>query len=348
MRIDCDAHVDECEDTWSFMTESEAGFKPATVKVEGRRMWLWPGRTRVRHERSDEKTGTTEARRTLRDLDGRLRDMDKLGIDVQVIYPTFFLTTCSTRPDIELALTRSYNRWMADATERAKGRLRWVVILPWLSPEKALAEMKWAKDHGACGVSKMGTEHNRGASDPYFFPMYEEASRLNMPICMHAGSGDPTQTSPVAARLHTISACVDLIGGGVPERFPDLRVGWIECSASWIPFMWQDMVAREQKQNWGSGIRNVEARAENSLKIDKNLFRRFRFYSSTETTDDLPYILKLGLEDNLLLGTDYTHSDQSAVLNVHQIIEQRGEDGIISKEVARKLSETNAQRFYGL
>src|SRR5690242_18107422 len=123
MRIDCDAHVDECEDTWSFMTDVEAGFKPDTVSVRGRRMWAWPGRTRVRHERSDEKTGTTESKRTLRDIPGRIADMDRLGIDVQVIYPTFFLTTCSTQAEIELALTRSYNRWMASATERSKGRL---------------------------------------------------------------------------------------------------------------------------------------------------------------------------------------------------------------------------------
>src|SRR5262249_32133294 len=164
----------------------------------------------------------------------------------------------------------------------SNGRMRWVVVPPYLRMDKALEEIRWAKEHGACGILKMGTEHNRNAADSYFFPVYEEASRLDLPICMHAGSGDPEAVSPVSPRLHTISACIDLVGGGIPERFPKLRVGWIECSASWIPFMWQDMVAREQKQDWGSRLRLVEGRAPDSIKLDKSLFNRFRFYSSAE------------------------------------------------------------------
>ena len=100
------------------------------------------GRTRPRHERSDEKTHTTEATRTLKDLALRLRHMDERGVDVQVIYPTFFLSCPSDKPDIELELCRAYTRWMADATERTNGRLRWVVVPPYLSPGLALAEIE--------------------------------------------------------------------------------------------------------------------------------------------------------------------------------------------------------------
>ncbi len=345
LRIDCDAHVDETEDTWAFMEESERRFRPVTVDAGGR-TWLWPGRTRPRHVRSDSKTGTTEATRTLRDVEARLRHLDELGIDIQVLYSTFFISAPSDRPDVELALCRSYNRWIATATEGSQGRLRWAAVLPLLSMEKALDELRWAKDHGACGVMKRGTEQNRPASDPYFFPLYEEASRLNVPICMHAGSGDPTGVSPVNPRLHAISAFFDLVGAAIPERFPDLRVGWIECGASWIPFMWQDMVARNRAQSWGSNIRGTEGRA--GIQLDQDLFRRYRFYVTCETVDDLPYILKFGMEDNLLIGSDYAHSDQSAELRAHEIIERKGSDGEFSMEVARKIVDDNPRRFYAL
>jgi hypothetical protein len=272
--------------------------------------------------------------------------MDERGVDLQVIYPTFFLSCPSDKPDIELELCRAYNRWMADSTERSNGRLRWVVVPPYLSTDAALAEIEWGKDHGACGVLKRGTEQNRPASDPIFHPFYEAAEDLGMPICMHAGSGDPTGVSPVNPRLHAISACLDLVGAGTPEKFPNLRFGWIECSASWIPYVWQDIVARQNAGSWGSRIRNIDGRE--SIDIDNDLFRRFRFYSSVETTDDIEYLLGFGLEDNLLLGSDYGHSDASAVARVHDEIERRAGHGALTAEIVRKLTSENANTFYGL
>jgi hypothetical protein len=137
-----------------------------------------------------------------------------------------------------------------------------------------------------------------------------------------------------------------MVGAGTPERFPNLRVGWIECSASWIPYVWQDMVARQNAKSWGSTIREIPGRT--SIQIDASLFARFRFYSSVETTDDLDYLLGFGLEDSLFVGTDYGHSDASAVFDVHQIIEDRASTGKISGEIADKLTHLNAMRFYAL
>jgi predicted TIM-barrel fold metal-dependent hydrolase len=219
-------------------------------------------------------------------------------------------------------------------------------VPPYLSTRAALEEIAWAKERGACGVMKRGTEQNRPASDPYFFPIYEAVSDLDLPICMHAGSGDPTATSPVNPRLHAISACLDLVGAGIPEKFPELRTGWIECGASWIPYVWQDIVARQRAQSWGSSIRKIAGRV--GIEVGPDLFRRFRFYSSCESTDDLDYILGYGTEDSLLLGTDYGHSDQSAEMRVHHVIDERVAAGALSADVARKLLGGNARRFYAL
>jgi len=40
--------------------------------------------------------------------------MDQLGIDVQVVYPTIFIEQVTDKPEIDVALCTSYNRWMAD------------------------------------------------------------------------------------------------------------------------------------------------------------------------------------------------------------------------------------------
>ena len=52
---------------------------------------------------------------------------------------------------------------------------------PTRSIEASITEMQWAKDHGAVGVFFRGIEGNRTLDDPYFFPVYQEAERLDLP-----------------------------------------------------------------------------------------------------------------------------------------------------------------------
>ena len=93
-RVDVDAHVDESEATWEYLDESEKRFKPltldpgaATVPGDARphRLWVIDGNIRLRRWRDDKRTGTVKATRELLDVDARIRHMDELRIDVQVL-----------------------------------------------------------------------------------------------------------------------------------------------------------------------------------------------------------------------------------------------------------------------
>src|SRR5207244_8039837 len=87
----------------------------------------------------------------MEDLEARLKHMDELGVDIQVLYPTIFLRPYTKRPDLELAVTRSYNRWLADIWKYAPEWLRWVAGLPLLPMDEAWEAARVAKEHGACG-----------------------------------------------------------------------------------------------------------------------------------------------------------------------------------------------------
>ncbi|MEA2641754.1 MAG: uncharacterized protein QOF51_3148 [Chloroflexota bacterium] len=341
MRIDADAHVDETETTWDYMDESEERFRPLSLDPgvpispsdpRPHRLWLTDrlsggdeGHVQMRRWRDDKRTGTTQVTRELIDVDSRVRHMDELRIDVQVLYPTFLLNGVATeRPEAEFAITRSYNRWIAAAAARSRGRLRWVVLLPFLSMDKALEELRWARDHGACGVlmKTRGEIGKRSASDPYFFPLYEEASKLDVPVCWHGGRAPSSFTS--------------LVEDGTPEQFPSLRFGWIETSASWIPYLHADLVAKNHLRTF------------RPVDLKQDLFRRYRLYVSCHTADDLPYILQYGTEDNLMIGTDYSHADQYGEIEALDVIEQRGAQGQIPAVVARKILDDNPRCFYGI
>ena len=155
--VDADTHVDESEATWQELEGGPyAGHIPATVTVaahEAKRMglssvnsrcWVVEGRLQNRAVR-DEVNHPPRARRELDDVPGRLAQMDQMGVDVQVIFPTFFIRYSTTNGEAEWALTTTYNRWLAGKCAETNGRLRWAAVLPWLQPEKAAEELRWPK-----------------------------------------------------------------------------------------------------------------------------------------------------------------------------------------------------------
>ena len=98
--------------------------------------------------------------------------------------------------------------------------------------------------NGAVGLLKKGDrEAGKWSNDPYFFPLYEEAERLDLPVCFHTGSGTP-DFSPARefnfSRLIRIAMPVahafnSIIQNNLPQKFPKLRWGFIEAGASWVP-----------------------------------------------------------------------------------------------------------------
>ena len=171
LMIDADAHVIENESTWECMLESERQFRPKIVgSTNGEasvEYWLIDGRV---IPWSNVGKDTPKGSREMSDLSARLKHMDELDVGVQVIYPTFFIFPCTRRPEVDLALCRSYNRWMADIVKKAPDRFNWVVIPPLLSMDRVFEELKFGKENGACGVFMRGLEGDRRLSDPYFFP----------------------------------------------------------------------------------------------------------------------------------------------------------------------------------
>ena len=135
--IDADAHVVESPQTWEYLTPSENKFRPMLFKPENdtqKAHWVIDGKIRglFRFTFSKEDLvkksaeigrdmATTMATRDLADVGARIKHMDELGIDIQVLYPSIFLDQCTERPDTEVALCGAYNRWLADVWKKSMG-----------------------------------------------------------------------------------------------------------------------------------------------------------------------------------------------------------------------------------
>jgi predicted TIM-barrel fold metal-dependent hydrolase len=281
---------------------------------------------------------TSKESREMANIDSRLQHMDEIGTAVQVLYPTLFLRPVTDDPRIELALCRSYNRWMADIWSKAKERLRWAVQLPLMTMDKALDELRWSHGNGACAVFMRGLETHHTLHDPYFFPLYEEASRLNMPIGIHSGIGNFAVNDALGgepfrvAKLMVIGGFHSMILNNIPERFPKLRIGAIEVAAQWVPYLVHDLNLRLPK---------LQGREANPDVLRKSS----QLFVACQTDDDLPYVLKYAGDDALMVGSDYGHADNASELLALRKLKEKGD---IDPKVIDKILFTNPARFYGL
>ncbi len=345
--VDADAHVIETELTWAEMAAAGNPHTPLIVNQtwgrvvkgnEGRaatEYWLMDNR--VHKKDSNVGSDTTPESREMRDVSARIAHMDELGVDIQVLYPTVFLRPAVRTAAAELEVNRAYNRWLADICKRAPDRLRWVAMPPLLSMDRMRDELTWAKEHGACGVFMRGLEWDRNIADPYFFPLYEIASELQLPICFHSGNGSILHhdffiedTTFTKFKLAVVGAFHSLIEKNIPARFPDIRWGFVEVSAQWVPYVCHDLRWRLLKLG---------------RRYPDNLLKENRMYVACEVTDDIPYIIQYAGEDQLMVGTDYGHHDPSAEINAFTLLRKRND---LSPEVREKIADKNARVFYGL
>ena len=79
-------------------------------------------------------------------------------------YPTLMLRPYTQSRLTELAMCKSYNRWLAEVWKKGRGRLRWVAMPPLLSMDALKDELAFAKDNGACGIFMRGVEHEKRLS----------------------------------------------------------------------------------------------------------------------------------------------------------------------------------------
>jgi uncharacterized protein len=285
------------------------------------------------------RTDIEVACREITNAPARVADMDRLGIDLQVVYPTLFLVYLTDDVSLEVALCQAYNRFLGQGFEHSGGRIHWVIVPPLRSIDETVKEMRWGKEHGAVGVFMKGIERDKTLDDPYFFPVYEEASKLDLPICIHTAAGCPAWTNVFTIernssfphiRLLPLVAFRDLVHNRIPEQFPKVRWGFIEAGASWVPYVFHNL-QRQFK--------------DDPSRYGPKLFDEYNFFVACEVGEDVGYLAKFIGEDHLIIGSDYGHTDPSTEPELVASLAGREE---LSPSTIDKVLGANPRALYGL
>jgi len=212
-----------------------------------------------------------------------------------------------------------------------------VVMPSLLNMDTVKEELEFGKANGACGVYVHGIEHDTPLYSQRWFPLYEAAEALDMPICFHAGNNSflledmyKEDAGFAKAKLPVVASFHQLLLKEIPAMFPKLRWGYVEVSAQWIPYALNDLSIRLRRRG---------------VDMSPTIMADNRMWVACQVTDDLDWVLKYAGESQIVVGTDYGHNDTSTEI---QALRKLSSDGKVSQEVAAKILDDNARALYGL
>lgn len=240
----------------------------------------------------------------------RLRHMDEEGIDVAVLFGT---EVCFNQEFYKPSICRSYNNWLAGYCAADPTRLRGMALLPLGDGEAAARELeRCVKELGFVGGIMKPSVDTHKPDEPQFLPIYGAAEKLGVPVCFHITHSirfdliskykyDYVRAHAFCGPASSMLAMIDVAFGGVLEKFPRLRVAFMEGTASWIP-AWLDRMDGDfyAKSSYASAMKKLPSEYLTSDRI---------FYSCESDERHLPYAVKAVGEGRIVWSSDYPHMD---------------------------------------
>ncbi len=362
--IDCDGHVAEPWDIYTtFIDPAFRDRVPRRVEVDGERCVVVNGTLHPDFVRYGKRplgvtpSGENLARPVQRhdiaeggvDASRRLRDMDTEGIEVAVLFPSGTTSMCAVDdPDLESALYRAYHRWLAAYCSQDSRRLRGVALVCMREPTLAVDELlRVASEPWVVGVLFSPHVGNRNLDDRALDPLWAAAQDLDLPVCVHAACGRPPyalgtdESSDNLFLMHAMAhpfeqmrAVAACVGGGVFDRFPSLRVAFLEAGVGWVPW-WLDRLHEHAK-----GLPDhvpLMKREPIEYVYDGQMF----FSCESEEPMLEPAIAQLG-DDAVMYASDYPHWDCGFPNTVREIADRSD----LPSSVKNKVLGGNASRAY--
>jgi predicted TIM-barrel fold metal-dependent hydrolase len=284
-----------------------------------------------------------------------LRDMDREGVDVGVLFPTlglYIMWRDDIDPQLSAAICRAYNTWLSEYCRHDPSRLKGVALIPLQDPELAVEELRHAsKELGLVGIFwRPNVLCGRTLRDADYFPIYEVASELGMTVCVHEGARTVLQQAGsdrysdfgrhIACHpIEQMLACLTLCADGVLERFPDLKVAHLESGSGWVPFWLERM--DEHWEHFSQGTSRTTSERPSFY------FKR-QCVVSCEAGEELVgcFAEHVG-EDYLVMATDYPHPDAVPKFPDRTVGDLTSNPNL-SAETKRKVLWDNPARLYGI
>ncbi len=365
--IDAEMHVMEPVDLWErYIDEEYRDRAPRRLSerrwdirtaVEGEIMATtaggdWPALT----DAEETAMATRYAEAIARDFDppSQVIAMEKEGLDLAVLYPTagmYAIAFETMDARFAAAVCRAYNDWLHDYIQEADPKRLFGAAA--VSPHDVASAVQETRR----AVEKLGMKaifirpnlfNGRPWHDACYDPLWAICQELDIAVGFHETSGSRMKAAGadrfdllglihIATHpLEQMLACMDVIMGGVMERFPKLRMAFLEGNCGWLPF-WLDRM--DDHYEW----RHPYGELDYLPLKPSEYFARQGFCAVECNEDFVSHVVEVCGDDCLVTTTDYPHGDAKypEAMNLFLDLE-------LNDQAKRKILWDNTVRLYGL
>jgi uncharacterized protein len=284
---------------------------------------------------------------------GHLADMDATGIDAAVMLPTFapFLVyNDDITADRSRAYAQAYNRWLAAFCSSSPTRLLGAALLSRHAPDAMVEDLEAALHDGLTSVVlRPNPVQGRTLGHPDYSRFFAACAHHAVTVLLHEGTHTRVPTAGAdrfrshfaqhacSHPMEMMMALLTLIEGGVLERHPSLRVGFLESGCGWLPYwLWRL-----------DHIEFAQLRAEVRGRVERSPSEYFRrqCWIAMEPGESMLHqmISEIGAS-RIVFGSDFPHLDHSP----HITDDVLAEEARIGGEALRTLLWSSPSALMGL
>jgi hypothetical protein len=249
------------------------------------------------------------------EVDFMMKNMKAIGIDYQIVFPTALLAL-GMHPDpvVETHMAWAYSRWLTEEILPHSPGVKTMLYLPMNQPQACVKFVEKFGDHPGVVGFMVTSARYAPVHDNAYMPLYRAIEETGLPLSFHAiyhqrermfeGMNRFISVHALGFIVYNLVHIMNMIVNGIPERFPKLKLLWIESGLAWIPFMMQR-------------LDNEYLMRANEAPLLKKLpseYMKEMYYTSqpieNQNLEALELTMKMmNAETQLLFSSDYPHWD---------------------------------------
>jgi predicted TIM-barrel fold metal-dependent hydrolase len=283
-----------------------------------------------------------------RDIVTTKRWMDAMGVDYACLFPTPMLFL-GLHPQVEMeaALSQAYNRWLCEHILAHESRIVSMLYLPLNDPEAAYQTVKEFGDRSGVAGFMVTSPRYKPVHDNVYMKTYALMEEMGKPIAFHAAYNWDDRALGMTNRFISVHSLgfmwfnmihlTNWVINGLPERFPKLKVIWIESGLAWAHCLMQRLDHEYM-------MRTSDCP---SLKRKPSEYMREMYYSTQpmEVPEDLSILeatfKMINAETQLVWSSDYPHWDFDLPSVIYDL-------PFLSEGAKRNILGGNAAKLFGL
>lgn len=251
--------------------------------------------------------------RRLTDPTLRLQDQDRDGVSAEVLYGILGASNRLNDPEAATEVMRIYNEWLADFCDAHPERYGGLANIPNHDVDAAIVEVERVAKRGAVRGLEVANSHDmKPLFHPDWDPLWAAANDAKLPVHFHTigqrppnmeGLGPLQQRQQFAVQITGFQLgmsriLMEIIFGGVLEKFQDLHIVIGESGIGWIPYILEHM-----DLEWEDQFKDLTL----TMKPSEYWHRQCR---ATYQSDKVGIrLLDMLGEDNIMWGSDFPHPD---------------------------------------